>query len=408
VPKSKTIYYRMRAVKRADGAWHADESGDWQYLSVPDGAGKPPDWLKLAKRQAADGGRGFQFRSRTGTWGEPIYRTLEAAREAANADSDGTAPVTESVAAGILGSLAVSIDKFLDEVEANKQPKTYASYQNSLTMFREFCHKTDLGHIERADIIAFKSWLKNRTYADGSKMSPRTWYNNFLNVSVFFKWAGRSFKSMGITKGDWFPKPEREPEAYTPEELTALFSAAEDDERLVLKSLLNTGFRSGELAHLTYGDIDARHSIWRVRAKTLALAGGKREWKPKTTDSEREMPVHDDLTKRIMARKRTLGASDNDLIFPNSEGNPDSHLIRIVKRVAKRAKVTGRVDDHKFRSTAITLWLRAGSSVPDVASWVGHSDLQTILRYAAKLNLRSEETRKKITSTFAEFSSVGD
>jgi hypothetical protein len=46
--------------------------------------------------------------------------------------------------------------------------------------------------------------------------------------------------------------------------------------------------------------------------------------------------------------------------------------------------------------------------VPDVASWVGHSDLQTILRYAAKLNLRSEATRKKITSTFVEFSSVGD
>jgi hypothetical protein len=34
--------------------------------------------------------------------------------------------------------------------------------------------------------------------------------------------------------------------------------------------------------------------------------------------------------------------------------------------------------------------------------------LQTILGYAAKLNLRSAETRKKITSTFAEFSSVGD
>jgi integrase len=404
--KSKTIYYRMRAVKR-DGAWHADENGDWQYLSVPDGAGKPPDWLRLAKQQAADGGRGFQFRSRTGTWGEPIYRTIEEARNAANADSEG-APVTESVAAGILGSLAMKINSFLDEVQANKQPKTYQSYANTLAMFRESCRKTDLAQVDRADIIAFKSWLKSKTYDDGSKMSRRTWYKNFLNVSVFFKWAGRSFISMGIKKGDWFPKPERDPEAYTSEELTALFSAAEEDERLVLKSLLNTGFRSGELAHLTYGDIDSRHSIWKVRGKTLDLAGGKREWKPKTVDSEREMPVTDDLTKKIMARKRTLGASDNDLVFPNTEGNPDGHLIRIVKRVAKRAKVEGRVDDHKFRSTAITLWLRAGNSVPDVASWVGHSDLQTILRYAEKLNLRSAETRKRITSTFAEFSSVGD
>jgi integrase len=300
---------------------------------------------------------------------------VDAAREAANADSSNTT-VAESVAAGIVGSLAISIDKFLDEVQANKQPKTYASYQNSQAMFRESCRKQDLAHVDRSDIIAFKSWLKNKTYDDGSKMSPRTWYNNFLNVSVFFKWAGRSFVSMGIKNGDWFEKPERDPEAYTPEELTSLFQAATEDERLVLKSLLNTGFRSGELAHLTYGDIDAKFSIWRVRGKSLALANGRREWKPKTVDSEREMPVHPHITKKVVERKRALGASDSDLVFPNSEGNPDGHLIRVVKRVAKRAGVAGRVDDHEFRSTAITLWLRAGNSVPDVAAWVGHSDLR--------------------------------
>jgi integrase len=404
----KTISYRMRASKDSRGYWQADSKGAWQYLSVPEGQGRKPDWLVVAEKKAAEpNGRGFQFRLRSGKWSAPIYRTVEQAREAANADSSNTT-VAESVAAGIVGSLAISIDKFLDEVQANKQPKTYASYQNSLAMFREACRKQDLAHVDRSDIIAFKSWLKNKTYPDGSKMSPRTWYNNFLNVSVFFKWAGRSFVSMGIKNGDWFEKPERDPEAYTPEELTALFQAATDDERLVLKSLLNTGFRSGELAHLTYGDIDAKFSIWKVRGKTLALANDKREWKPKTTDSEREMPVHPDITKKIMERERALGASDNTLVFPNTEGNPDGHLIRIVKRVAKRAGVAGRVDDHKFRSTAITLWLRAGNSVPDVAAWVGHSDLQTILRYAAKLNLRSAETRKKITSTFAEFSSVGD
>jgi len=54
-------------------------------------------------------------------------------------------------------------------------------------------------------------------------------------------------------------------------------------------------------------------------------------------------------------------------------GGVNAHLLRIVKRVGKRAGLTGiRVDDHRFRSTAITRWLREGNSVPDVMAWVGH------------------------------------
>ena len=79
-----------------------------------------------------------------------------------------------------------------------------------------------------------------------------------------------------------------------------------------------------------------------------------------------------------------------------------------MKRVAARAGVTGRVDDHKFRSTAITRWLRDGNSVQDVMLWVGHKDLNTILRYAAKLNVRKAETLQKASGAFAQFQAIGD
>jgi len=403
----KTVYYRMRASKNSKGDWVADQQGAWQYLPVNEGKGKRPEWLRIAEKQAADGGRGFQFRLRNGAWSEPLYRTIAAAREAANADS-GKTPVQTSIASGVVGGLAIQIDKYLSEIQANKSHRTYLAYANSLALFQESCRKADVGDVNRSDILNFKLHLTKQRLHDGEKMSPRACFNNFLNVSVFFKSAGRSFISMGIKKSDWFPKPEREPEAYTDEELNALFKAASDNERLILKSFLNSGFRSGELAHLTYGDIDAQYSIWKVRPKTLALSDGRREWKPKTQESQREVAVHPDITKKIIARKKALGASDNDLIFPNREGNPDNHLLRIVKRAAKKAKLTGRVDDHKFRSTAITLWLQAGHTVPNVMRWVGHVDPKTILRYAEKVNLRRDETRKRITKTFDAFASMGD
>jgi integrase len=401
--KEKKIYYRMRVVFDKNDRPQPDEQGSWQYLAVNEGQGNRPAWLTIAEKEAAKGGRGFQFRYRDGRYSEPIYKTVEEARTMANADS-GKVATQVAAAAGIVGSLGDMIDKFLAEVQANKARKTHLSYANSLKMFRESCRKSAINAVDRSDVMAFKLYLKNYTQNDGTKLSARSLFNNFLNTAVFFKWAKRSFKSMGVNKGDWFPKPEREPEAYSTEELKSLFEAADADQRLLLKSFLNTGFRSGEIAHLTYGDIDVRHSIWTVRAKTL----NGREWKPKTADSEREVAVDPELTKKIMARKAAAKATDDMLVFPNRDGSPDHHLLRIVKRVAAKAGVTGRVDDHKFRSTAITLWLDAGHKVPDVMAWVGHVDPKTILRYAAKVNLRKAENRAKITGAFKQFSAMGD
>lgn len=82
-------------------------------------------------------------------------------------------------------------------------------------------------------------------------------------------------------------------------------------------------------------------------------------------------------------------------------GGVNHHVLRIVKRAAKRAGLTDiRVDDHKFRSTAITRWLREGNSVPDVMAWVGHNSPTTILRYAAKVKLEKPETQQKAHSPF--------
>jgi integrase len=97
-----------------------------------------------------------------------------------------------------------------------------------------------------------------------------------------------------------------------------------------------------------------------------------------------------------------LKRSRTDLVFTNSVGGPNLHMLRIVKRVAKRAKLAGRVDDHKFRSTAITRWLRNGYTVPDVMTWVGHVSPTTILRYAAKVNVR------KVAAAMGASSAAGD
>ena len=151
---------------------------------------------------------------------------------------------------------------------------------------------------------------------------------------------------------------------------------------------------------LSHGDIDGKHSLWTVRPK----AGHNL----KTKESQRVVPVGEWLTKKVLEQKKAEGKQNEDLIFPNTRGKPDGHLLRILKRVSKKAGLTGRVDQHKFRSTAITTWLRNGSTVPEVMAYVGHVSPTTILRYAAKVNLQKKENRDRITQPFDQYATMGD
>ncbi len=300
--------------------------------------------------------------------------------------------------------LSVRIAAYLAETEANKSRATWLAYQRSLELFKESCKRMNVSDVKREDLLHFKTYLKKQS------LSGRSIYNHFLNVSIFLKWAGAG---IGMKKNDWPSKPEREPEAYTEEEIDAMLKVAagtfrgmkrregeKKDDRLLLNAFLLTGLRDGELQHLSYNDIDAKHSLWTVRPKNGHNL--------KTQESQRVVPVGEWLTKKVLERMKSEGKKAEDLIFPNTHGGPDGHLIRITERIADAAGITGRVDNHKFRSTSITMWLRAGNTVPDIMSWVGHRSPTTILRYAAKVNLQKKETRHKATQAFDRYEAVGD
>ena len=250
------------------------------------------------------------------------------------------------------------------------------AYKNSLAYFARFCEENGVQALEelrgRKELV-----LKFSKFVMANGNGESTAFNNFANLMIFLRWAGIE---TGIKKSEWPERPERDPEEYTDQELTAMLKAADGEERLVLKSFLFSGFRSGEIAHMTYERIDFDSSVWKVRKND------EWGWKPKKKASNRDVPVHPGLTKRIAERMKARNAKRTDLIFPNSVGKPDMHLLRIVQRVAKHAGITGiRVDDHKFRSTAITRWLREGYTVPEVVQMAGHSDMARFWRPRSRL-----------------------
>jgi len=292
-------------------------------------------------------------------------------------------------------TLTSAVQRYNDEVKANKEHRTWCAYQNSLQHFFTSCGKATVQQVTREDLLAFKTHCKSTEgHSDG------TIYNNFLNVMVFLKWANHP---TGIKSEDWPKKPKPDPEEYSEEELEAMFRVADAEERLILKSFLFSAMRAGELAHLTYGDIDFRDSIWCVRAKR------QWNWKLKTEAAQRGVPVSPKLTEKIQERMELNGKKPSDLIFPGRNGGPDVHLLRIVKAVAKRAALDpDGVYCHKFRSTQITRWLQAGCSPTDVVRWVGHENLDTIMIYAAKVDLRNKNKRANADAASERFVEAGD
>ena len=82
-------------------------------------------------------------------------------------------------------SVAAAVSQFLEETELTKKPKTLAAYTTALNYFTESCPKLFLQDIERADLLKFCAFLREK-----KKQAPRSVYNKFENLMTFLKANG--------------------------------------------------------------------------------------------------------------------------------------------------------------------------------------------------------------------------
>ena len=195
--------------------------------------------------------------------------------------------------------LADSIAEYNNFIKDNKRRKTWMAYKNTLAYFAKFW---DEHGIQVLSVLRGKKELslKYPKFVMANGNGESTAFINFANLMIFLRWAGIE---TGIKKSEWPERPERDPEEYSDEELTAMLKAADAEERLVLKSFLFSGFRSGEIAHMTYERVDFDSSVWRVRKND------DWGWKPKKKASNRDVPEHPDLTTRITGSREFAAPS---------------------------------------------------------------------------------------------------
>ena len=302
-----------------------------------------------------------------------------------NANKNGEVSVLEVSNNGQNGhrSVAVAITEFLDETKLTKKAKTYAAYSTALKYFQESCPKLYLEDIERRDLLKFSAFLR-----DEKEQAPRSVYNKFENVMTFLKAHGvRGF----VGKNDWPRFVEVEPEVYEKEELEKLFAVCDVEERLWYEFFLMTGMREQEVMHCSWNDINLARPTVTVRYKP------EYGFSPKNY-REREIPIPEKLVKSLKVWKaksdKTCG-----LVFPTAGCQPKMNFLDDLKAVAERAKLDKEnFWLHKFRATFATWSLWAGVDLRTVQQWLGHSDMESTMRYLKPS--RSQQVREKVNEIF--------
>ena len=198
-------------------------------------------------------------------------------------------------------------------------------------------------------------------------------------------------------------------------------------EKAIVLCLLNTGVRRGELAGLTWKDVNFREGTIHVSKSPLVFPNYGYQLTTTKESNIRDVDVAPefmdflkDYYAQWKAQKKLMGASwqknlekkgskyaqslldlrGNDFVICNDYGfpiNPDSYAA-LVRRVGKKAGIE-KIHPHMFRHTFVSILLsNPNIGVATVAAEAGHAQPSTTLAiYTQVYDRRRDEIRKQMS-----------
>jgi integrase len=402
------VYWRARAAQDAKENWRLDPKGGWRFIPVPEGKGRKPEWLAVAIKMAAEGGRGFQFRLSNANWSDQ-FRTIEQAQNAAaNAPAQRAAierGLTIAEATNTANADRIPIKSAVESYLARKRgKKSNATVSRYTYILNEFVSQLPR-YVKFVDQINHQVLEDFFQFLTKNKAAPKTIKDKIMNVCFLLKFAGVKDPSKMIE----LPTVEDEPvEPYTAEDLKALFGAMTDEETVRYRFFLDTACREAEVAHAQWDDMDWKKSEYIVRTKTWTAPNGASKSFTTKNHKSRRVPLSQELVKLLRKREKESGSV---WIFPNGDGQPEGHFLRKFKKIAHTAglncgrcttiRVIGQYENkkkvasscaddpqgcekhylHRLRKTRATFWHENGVSLRTIQHWLSHESLETTMKY---------------------------
>lgn len=285
-----------------------------------------------------------------------------------------------------LTRIADAIDHFTSHIKTHSpaKPRTLERYKEVLGHFERLLgSKKYVEAITRLDIDNYKNQRSKESVGKGkvTRLVAASTVNFEITVlRSFFYYLIRErgmkvdnpcahFKMLRAAK----ERLKSRPQSYTREEVDRLLSACNSSSHALYATLLLTGLRKEELAHLVWDNIDFNLGVVRVRAKDNFI--------PKDYE-ERDIPMPPDLISILKNLPRSA-----EWVFPTQHGTRfgRNEMLRRLKRIAVHAGVHNATL-HKFRHTYATRLLEQGADIVTVQHLLGHSDIETTRKYLSPGN----------------------
>ncbi len=163
----------------------------------------------------------------------------------------------------------------------------------------------------------------------------------------------------------WTREPLEDFEAKT---LRDQATSMGDEHELIIKTLLHTGMRADEFAHLRSGWLGQQQEEIRIQA----VDTDGEQWSPKSEAGARVVPLRDPDVIRLLnkhfQKQRTIDISRTT-------------VWRRVTEVASQTSIDKKVTPHVLRHTYGTQIAANGASAQFIKQTMGHADLSTSQQY---------------------------
>lgn len=311
----------------------------------------------------------------------------------------------------------ILFSNYMKEWVEHKKPsvrqRTYDSYTTRSKAIIDYFQKRKfrLGEIKPKDVSDFYNHLLTKELPDGKKYSNTTIkdiakvFKMALNDAVIWEYIPKS-PAENIRVPGRFEVKEPKP-VISKDNLDVFFNAIHGHPlELAFIICLYFGLRREEVLGLKWSAIrDGQLYIEHTCVETSV--GIVREDKTKTIESYRSYPLSDEMMKKFDTIKfrqeenrRIFGNEyiESDYIFTWENGKlyQPSYLSKSFKKVILNTpKLDNKLTMHSMRRSCITMLIRDGVNVKDVAAWVGHRDVQTTLNVYAQT---SKEQQRKIAN----------
>jgi integrase len=284
-------------------------------------------------------------------------------------------------------SAAEYAQQWLDRRKVETSLATHRRYQNGIDKWLEFLGPDagrGLEEITKRRVFAFRDARAKASAANTANMDLKIikmMFRSARREGYLLEDPAEGIKSVK-SQSDFARRP------FSIDELRAVLAVADEEWQSLIKCGLYTGQRLGDLAFLTWSQIDLERDEIRLAVRKtgkqllIPIAAPLREHLLAIAGDDPRAPVHPRAYGTVSAQFERVGTLSNqfsDLLVACGLRGPQPHRSNGIGRAFKRKGAD--LSFHSLRHTAVSLLKDAG--VPDavVMALVGHESSAMSHRY---------------------------